>query len=84
MAWVGLFSYSLYLTHAPVLQVVWQYGTEPMHLGADGEFIATLVAATVGSLAVAFLFHLVFERPFMNHRSIRALASHVRLRARTS
>lgn len=83
LAWVGLFSYSLYLTHAPVLQVVWQYGTEPMHLGADGEFIATLVAATVGSLAVAFLFHLVFERPFMNHRSIRALASHVRLHVRT-
>ena len=84
MAWVGLFSYSLYLTHAPVLQVVWQYGTRPIRLGPNMEFVATMVAATAGSLVVAFLFHLLFERPFITHRSVRALALNTRRAERPS
>jgi len=78
VAWVGLFSYSLYLTHAPVLQIIWQYGVRPLRLSPNAEFAATLFGATAASLAVAFLFHLLFERPFMNHRSVRAMAAALR------
>jgi peptidoglycan/LPS O-acetylase OafA/YrhL len=81
LAWVGLFSYSLYLTHAPVLQIVWQYGVRPIQLGPNAELAVTIVAATAGSLAFAFGFHLLFERPFLNHRSVRALAGAMRRRA---
>lgn len=81
LAWVGLFSYSLYLTHAPVLQIVWQYGVRPIRLGPDAELALTIVAATAASLAFAFGFHLLFERPFLNHRSARALAGALRRRA---
>ena len=80
LAWVGLFSYSLYLTHAPVLQVVWQHGVRPLHLGANAELLTTLVAATTVSLSVAYLFHLLFERPFMRYRSLRGLLRFSRAR----
>ena len=78
LAWVGLFSYSLYLTHAPALQILWQYIVRPLQLGANAELAATLFGATVTSLPVALVFHVLFERPFMNHRSVRAMVARFR------
>lgn len=78
LAWIGLFSYSLYLTHAPVLQILWEYGVRPLRLGPDAEFLVTLFGATAASLTVALAFHPVFERPFMKHRSFKAMSHALR------
>jgi peptidoglycan/LPS O-acetylase OafA/YrhL len=66
IVWVGTFSYSLYLIHAPLLQVIWQYMIHPLGLGSGATF--GLLAAAAGPLiiGIAYLFHVGCERPFMN------------------
>jgi peptidoglycan/LPS O-acetylase OafA/YrhL len=73
MAWkplvfVGTFGYSLYLIHAPLLQVLSQYVLMPLGLN---PFTGFIVLSTVGLLAIvltAYGFFLACERPFMTKR----------------
>ena len=71
MPWVialGSLSYSLYLVHAPVLVLV-------HHLLLSLQLSPIMIAATLlvvavpMSVLIAYLFHLVFERPFRVHRT---------------
>ncbi len=65
LAFVGLFSYSLYLIHAPLLQAEWQYGLRPLHL-PPAVTVALLGALGVPLvLAAAFLFFRLCEQPVM-------------------
>ena len=67
---VGLFSYSLYLTHFYVLRIVmqvWEKLPVPDSTGAIG-----LLAGTVGSAVIAFLFYRLFEKPFLKKRPKKA------------
>lgn len=68
LAFVGTFAYSIYLIHAPLLQVVWQYALHPLHLGAIVTF--ALLACVGGPLIVggSYLFFLACERPFLTGR----------------
>jgi peptidoglycan/LPS O-acetylase OafA/YrhL len=61
---LGHFSYSLYLTHLPVLALIY-FGLRAR--GVTGTpFILTLaVLGSLASLAVGYAFHVVVERPFM-------------------
>jgi peptidoglycan/LPS O-acetylase OafA/YrhL len=74
LAFVGLFSYSLYLIHAPLLQAEWQYGLRPLHLGsaATSALLGALGIPLV--LAAAFLFFRLFELPVMGRRGRKAVA----------
>lgn len=68
LVWVGTFAYSLYLIHAPLLQVICQYALFPLHLGAVWAFaLLTLVGLPIITGA-AYLFFLAFERPFLSRR----------------
>jgi peptidoglycan/LPS O-acetylase OafA/YrhL len=61
---LGTFSYSLYLMHVPVLTVVTLVG---ISLGIT-SIPAYLFMVAVGiplALIFTYLFHLIFERPFM-------------------
>jgi peptidoglycan/LPS O-acetylase OafA/YrhL len=65
LAQVGLFSYSLYLIHAPLLQVAWQYMVAPFRLGPLGSF---LMLVGIGGPAIVGLSRGVFlllEQPFL-------------------
>jgi peptidoglycan/LPS O-acetylase OafA/YrhL len=66
VVWLGTFSYSLYLIHAPLLQVIWQYMVHP--LGLRNSFTFGLLAALSAPIipGCAYLFFLAFERPFLN------------------
>jgi len=64
LAGLGAFSYSLYLTHNPVLRIT--------HLAIDSVrklspevTLALLVVATPLYVLAAYLFHVALERPFM-------------------
>ena len=61
---LGLFSYSLYLTHAPVLELM-HLSSRRMHLGSTAAGLFLFLGAVPLAVLVAYLFHLVFERPFM-------------------
>jgi len=60
---VGTFSYSLYLVHAPLLHLCW-FVLRPLQLSPDLAFTALLLCTPV-VVGVAYVFHRLFERPFM-------------------
>ena len=62
---IGTFSYSLYLIHAPLLQVIWQYALMPVGLGDNAIFIVLMTLGLALILGASYLFFLAFERPFM-------------------
>jgi peptidoglycan/LPS O-acetylase OafA/YrhL len=61
---IGGFSYSIYLIHAPLIQVAWQYTVAPLHLVATQAFLLTMAVSVPIVLGSAYLFYLVAERPF--------------------
>jgi peptidoglycan/LPS O-acetylase OafA/YrhL len=64
---LGHFSYSLYLTHLPVLAVCY-FALLPLGLSPRALTLALLVVGTLASLAVAYVFHLAIERRFIHQR----------------
>jgi peptidoglycan/LPS O-acetylase OafA/YrhL len=69
VAFVGSFSYSLYLIHAPLIQCVWQYMVHPLGFSRNTEFFLLFLSGTPLILACSYLFYLAFERPFLPSRS---------------
>ena len=77
LVFVGTFAYSIYLIHAPLVQIAWQYGVNPLHLGSLMTFIILVVAGVPLILGLSYLFFLLCERPFLNtkkHETMRELA----------
>ena len=64
VAWVGSFSYSLYLVHFPVQQLIWQDMVRPMGLSKEATFAIMVTIGTASIVLFSYLFYLVFERPF--------------------
>jgi len=64
LVWVGTFSYSLYLIHAPVIQLFWQYVVMPLRLQGVPAFALLVGVGVPLMLLVAKLFYRWFEGPF--------------------
>ena len=62
---LGGFSYSLYLMNIPAMWVL-KLGLIPLHPPPVPELIARLVVGPLWMIAVAYPFHLLFERPFLS------------------
>jgi peptidoglycan/LPS O-acetylase OafA/YrhL len=72
LRWLGRIAFSLYLVHAPVLELVWRWGVRPLGLHGEGERMLLVCAlGLAASLAVAAAFHHLVERPC--HRLSRAI-----------
>ena len=67
LGWVGLFSYSLYLTHVLVIGLVFHV-LEKAHLTAHSPIFA-IGASAAASILLARLFFQFFERPFIKSRA---------------
>ena len=65
LSFIGLFSYSLYLIHAPLLQILWQYGLRGTSLSLPGMFGALMTVGLGVVLGASYLFYRSFEEPFM-------------------
>jgi peptidoglycan/LPS O-acetylase OafA/YrhL len=61
---LGHFSYSLYLTHLPVLALCY-LGLRSLGVSGPAFTLAIAVLGGLGSVALAYGFHVVVERPFM-------------------
>jgi peptidoglycan/LPS O-acetylase OafA/YrhL len=64
---IGTFSYSLYLVHAPLLQILWQYVLLPLGLGREAMLALLLTAGLAIVLLLAYVFYLGCEAPFLRH-----------------
>jgi peptidoglycan/LPS O-acetylase OafA/YrhL len=69
LAFVGTFSYSLYLIHAPALQLIWKYILVPRGLDEHGMFLFFSTVGLVVVVGVAYLFFLIVEAPFLRKSS---------------
>ncbi len=74
---IGKFSYSLYLTHAPILAIVFS-AVSLLHRSAAVTFLLCEIVGIPICIGAAYIFHLAFERPFMPRTASRA-ASHAGL-----
>jgi peptidoglycan/LPS O-acetylase OafA/YrhL len=70
--WLGLFSYSIYLIHDPILGVLDKYAFGPMDLSPLATFGVTLAVGLPLILMLCYGFHLLFEAPFLRHRGWEA------------
>jgi peptidoglycan/LPS O-acetylase OafA/YrhL len=77
LAWLGLVSYSVYLYHLVVAELLGE-GSDPAHFSAGGLGLATklhhfatpilLVLTLAGSAAIASVSYYVVELPFLRHK----------------
>ena len=75
---LGLSSYSLYLTHAPIVAIVYERIVAGRVSQGVPAFVVSLAIALPLTIVFARLFASVFEKPFMRPRSARR-ASRLRL-----
>jgi peptidoglycan/LPS O-acetylase OafA/YrhL len=66
LAKLGTFSYSFYLVHAPLLQILWLYGTEPIGLSFQQTFVVLMTLGLALVLLASYGFFWMFERPFLS------------------
>lgn len=64
---LGHFSYSLYLTHLPVVALCF-FALQPLALPPPALTLSLLFVSGCASLGVAYVFHLGCERPFIPRR----------------
>ena len=74
LTWIGTFSYSIYLLHAPVLQLVWQYIMRPLGLPQhDGYALITLLSIGIpASLGIGWAYYRAIERRYLPNRARRS------------
>jgi len=70
---LGGFSYSLYLLHAPMLEIFWRTVAVHMATTTTARFWLVLGPGTAVCVIVAAILSRWIERPFMQHRSFREL-----------
>jgi peptidoglycan/LPS O-acetylase OafA/YrhL len=70
---LGLFSYSIYLVHGPLLALVDEDILRKLHVSPLLTFAILLLVAVPVILVVCYAFHLMFEAPFLAHRDFGAL-----------
>ena len=67
LAWVGIFSYSLYLVHVPVIDLFWvvrSVGIRSGHVPQVAGDLAVLLAVPT-AFGVGYVFYRLFEKPFL-------------------
>lgn len=64
--WLGVRSYSLYLTHYPLVAVVALHVADRTDLAVPPAFVLLTILTFPASLLLAAVFHRVAERPFLN------------------
>ena len=75
LVFIGGISFSLYLIHAPLLQIVWQYMLHPLHMSDKPTFVLLALIGTAFCLAGAYIFYLVCEKPWHEYSKSLSHAS---------
>lgn len=68
---VGLFSYSVYCVHLPILWLVWHLWLASLRVSPMAHFLLLTGLGVPVALVGSWVFSLAFEKPFLTHRSFR-------------
>ena len=60
---LGIFSYSIYLIHLPLIMILGRYAVG--HFQNTGQVLFMLLVAVPSMLALGYIFYRLFEKPFM-------------------
>jgi peptidoglycan/LPS O-acetylase OafA/YrhL len=69
LARIGTFSYSIYLLHAPLLQLIWLYVLHPLGLSPRLTFALLVGLGGPAIVMASYVFFIFLERPFMSRRA---------------
>jgi peptidoglycan/LPS O-acetylase OafA/YrhL len=72
MVELGRFSYSLYLTHLPVVALVY-LALRRLELAPEIQMLAMIAVSVPASLGAAYAFYAAFERRFVTRRPVLSL-----------
>ncbi|MCF6405043.1 acyltransferase [Chitinophaga filiformis] len=81
LASVGIFAYSIYLIHAPLLHMIALYVIAPLHLSTFAATVLLILGGTALTVGIAYLFFLLFERPFLLKKAVKATENKPRMPA---
>jgi peptidoglycan/LPS O-acetylase OafA/YrhL len=70
---IGVFSYSIYLMHAPLLQLFW-FALRPLRLSADARCLVLVAGCLPIIVVLCHVFHRLVERPFMQRKPAAKVA----------
>jgi peptidoglycan/LPS O-acetylase OafA/YrhL len=70
---LGGFSYSVYLMHAQILELIHKYVVGPMDVSPLAKLALLISVGLPVILAISYGFHLVFEKPFLYRRDVASL-----------
>jgi peptidoglycan/LPS O-acetylase OafA/YrhL len=73
LMWLGLFSYSIYLVHDPIVGALHKYVFGPMDMSPLATFGLSIALGLPVVLMLCYGFHLLFEAPFLRNRGWSAL-----------
>ena len=73
IARLGLFSYSLYLIHAPLLQIFYEYAFRSLQDRPMQMFAVLTFVAVPAIVAISYWFYLLFERPFTSSKTVQEI-----------
>ncbi|WP_338875444.1 acyltransferase [Spirosoma sp. SC4-14] len=68
---MGTFSYSIYLIHMPLIQLIQQYLIFPLHLNRTGTTLYLFLIGTALIVCCSYVFYLLAERPFVPKKIAR-------------
>ena len=66
VVFLGSFAYSVYLFHAPLLQLLTQYALSPLHLSSYSSVLILMIPGTAVILGIIYVLFLFCELPFLN------------------
>jgi peptidoglycan/LPS O-acetylase OafA/YrhL len=70
---IGAFSYSIYLIHGPLLELIRRFVIVPLDLPPLVNFVVLLTCAVPVLLVACYAFFVLFERPFLSRRDFASL-----------
>jgi peptidoglycan/LPS O-acetylase OafA/YrhL len=74
IVFLGTFAYSIYLIHAPIIQILWQYVFTPLQDKPVQMLLALSLIGILPILALSYLFFILCERPFIHKKKDVPLA----------